>query len=122
MLTINILTEQSIADDGTDGLYPELSDYEILSSVLQQLRVGGRGNLEKIILNVAMEVECAYADELRADEGRESAKLKKAFAELLARAALVLDVDFTLKRTDIIDECGMTHVGDTILHSSIHTL
>ena len=120
MLTINILTEQSIADDGTDGLYPELSDYEILSSVLQQLRVGGRGNLEKIILNVAMEVECAYDDELRADEGRESAKLKKAFAEL--PAALVLDVDFTLKRTDVIDECGMTHVGETILHSSIHAL
>lgn len=66
-----------------------------------------------------MEVEWTNDDELRADEARELAKLK-VFAELLG--ALALDVDITLKRMDHIDERGMSHLGETLLHCSIHLI
>ncbi|KAF9499988.1 hypothetical protein BDN71DRAFT_1441021 [Pleurotus eryngii] len=121
VLTVSILNQQSIADDGMDGLYPELSDYEMLSSFLQQLRVCERGNLEKIILSVTTEVEPTDDVEWQVDgEAQELAKLKNVFAELLEAKAL--DVDFTLKRVNHIDERGMSHVGETLLHSGIHSI
>ncbi|KAG9225172.1 hypothetical protein CCMSSC00406_0007417 [Pleurotus cornucopiae] len=90
-----------IRNDNTDGLYPELLDYGILSQFLQQLRVSDRGNLKKITMTVTMEVESTDDDELRADEVRELAKLKKVFAGILLKRSADSLTKYHLLKTSL---------------------
>lgn len=89
------ITHSFDIDDSTYGLYPELSDYVVLSRCLQQLYECGE--LKSVVLNIKgyAEVDSA-SDDLQLDEARELAKLETGFAALLR--VKVLKAAFTLKR------------------------
>ncbi|KAL4265872.1 hypothetical protein AB1N83_003639 [Pleurotus pulmonarius] len=76
------ITHSFDIDESAYGLYPELSDYAVLSRCLQRLY--DCGELKSVVLNVKGYAEVdSDSDDLRLDEARELAKLETGFAALL---------------------------------------
>lgn len=90
----------------TEGLYPEVSDYVVLSRCLQQL--ADLGELKNISLNIQVDAEVSsMSDYLDTDEARERAKLRMGFTSLLETN--VLKADFRLRRVGAM-------VLETVMH------
>lgn len=105
-LTINIRTgsDHSLPE----GLFPALSDYEMFSRFLCQLRRGKHGScLTSVVLAIKLTVP-SIADQLCCEEARELAKLERGFAGLVEEN--ILDVDLTL---------GLREAPEPLMHCSI---
>ncbi|KAG9218950.1 hypothetical protein CCMSSC00406_0000936 [Pleurotus cornucopiae] len=124
-LTINITTisdpyfpDGPADDDPTGGLCPQISDYEVLSRCLQQLRE--EGALKAVVLDIRMEVDFSEisinieGDPNLVDEPREQAKLEAGLNPLVQ--ANVLDADFTLM-PECENEGTITSQG--VMHCSV---
>lgn len=105
-------------DDPTGGLCPQISDYEVLSHCLQQLRE--EGALKAVVLDIRMEVDFSEisinieGDSNLVDEPREQAKLEAGLKPLVQ--ANVLDADFTLMQ-ECENEGTITSQG--VMHCSV---